>query len=41
MLDSSQLDHIEGRLIALSQKMEAIAEKKKSIVEDEEKDKMV
>lgn len=41
LLDSSQLDHIEGRLGALAQKMEGIAEKKKQIQQDEEKDKMI
>lgn len=41
MLDSSQLDHIEGRLTALSQKLESLAEKKAKISEDPEKDKMV
>lgn len=41
LLDSSQLDHIEGRLSALSQKLESISEKKKEIVQDEEKDKMI
>lgn len=41
MLDSSQLDHIEGRLTALSQKLESIAEKKAKISEDAEKDRMV
>lgn len=41
LLDSSQLDHIEGRLGALAQKLEGIAEKKKQLQQDEEKDKMV
>lgn len=41
LLDSSQLDHIEGRLSALAQKLESIAEKKKQIEKDEEKDKMI
>lgn len=41
LLDSAQLDHIEGRLSALSQKLDAIAEKKKALQQDEEKDKMV
>ncbi|CAH0554498.1 unnamed protein product [Brassicogethes aeneus] len=41
MLDSSQLDHIEGRLSALSQKLDAITEKKKILEQDEEKDKMI
>ncbi|KAF2903638.1 hypothetical protein ILUMI_02545 [Ignelater luminosus] len=41
MLDSSQLDHIEGRLTALSQKLESIAEKKAKISEDSEKDRMI
>ncbi|KAG5878365.1 hypothetical protein JTB14_008725 [Gonioctena quinquepunctata] len=41
LLDSSQLDHIEGRLGALSQKLDAIAEKKKQIQQNDEKDKMI
>lgn len=41
LLDSQQLDHIEGRLTALSQKLDSIAEKKKTIAADTEKDKMV
>jgi dynactin-2 len=41
LLDSAQLDHIEGRLSCLQQKLDAIAEKKKEIAQDEEKDKMV
>ncbi|XP_057670347.1 dynactin subunit 2 [Diorhabda carinulata] len=41
LLDSSQLDHIEGRLGAMAQKLEAIAEKKKQVQQDEEKDKMI
>lgn len=41
LLDSSQLDHIEGRLGALAQKLEGITEKKKQLQQDEEKDKMV
>ncbi|XP_050310118.1 dynactin subunit 2 [Anthonomus grandis grandis] len=41
LLDSSQLDHIEGRLSALSQKLDAIAQKKKDLQQDEEKDKMI
>lgn len=41
MLDSAQLDHIEGRLACLQQTLDAIAEKKREIVRDEEKDKMI
>jgi dynactin-2 len=41
LLDSAQLDHIEGRLSCLQQKLDAIAEKKKEIAQDEEKDKMI
>lgn len=41
LLDSSQLDHIEGRLTALAQKLDSIAEKKKTIAADAEKDKMI
>ncbi|KAK9877061.1 hypothetical protein WA026_016087 [Henosepilachna vigintioctopunctata] len=41
LLDSSQLDHIEGRLAALSQKLESIAEKKKEVALDDEKNSMV
>ncbi|XP_071050004.1 dynactin subunit 2 [Onthophagus taurus] len=41
MLDSSQLDHIEGRLTALAQKLDNIAEKKKEIVPDPEGDKKI
>lgn len=41
LLDSAQLDHIEGRLSCLQQKLDAIAEKKKEIAQDEQKDKMV
>ncbi|KAF5272267.1 hypothetical protein FQR65_LT10244 [Abscondita terminalis] len=41
MLDSAQLDHIEGRLTALNQKLDSITEKKAKISEDAEKDKMV
>ncbi|KAJ8917754.1 hypothetical protein NQ315_005205 [Exocentrus adspersus] len=41
LLDSSQLDHIEGRLGALAQKLESITEKKKQLRQDEEKDKMI
>lgn len=41
LLDSSQLDHIEGRLGALAQKLEGITEKKKQLQQDEEKDKMI
>ncbi|XP_023025073.1 dynactin subunit 2 [Leptinotarsa decemlineata] len=41
LLDSSKLDHIEGRLGALSQKLDAITEKKKQLQKDDERDKMV
>lgn len=41
LLDSAQLDHIEGRLGALAQKLEGIAEKKKQIQHGEEKDQMI
>ncbi|CAG9766653.1 unnamed protein product [Ceutorhynchus assimilis] len=41
LLDSSQLDHIEGRLSALSQKLQEIADKKSVLQHDEEKDKMI
>lgn len=40
LLDSAQLDHIEGRLTALQQKMNSVAEQKSS-PEDAEKDQMV
>lgn len=41
LLDSSQLDHIEGRLSALAQKLDSISQKKKELQQDEEKDKMI
>ncbi|KAL3268898.1 hypothetical protein HHI36_007985 [Cryptolaemus montrouzieri] len=41
LLDSSQLDHIEGRLAALSQKLESIAEKKREIALDDDKNRMI
>lgn len=41
LLDSSQLDHIEGRLGALAQKLESISEKKKEVQKDDEKDEIV
>ncbi|XP_066260880.1 dynactin subunit 2 [Euwallacea similis] len=41
MLDSSQLDHIEGRLSAMAQKLEALGQKKKDLQQDDEKDKMI
>ncbi|XP_060528059.1 dynactin subunit 2 isoform X2 [Cylas formicarius] len=41
LLDSAQLDHIEGRLAALSQKLEAIANKKRDVQQNDEKNKMV
>ncbi|KAJ8985996.1 hypothetical protein NQ317_013880, partial [Molorchus minor] len=41
LLDSAQLDHIEGRLGALAQKLESISEKKAQLHQDEDKDKMI
>lgn len=41
LLDSAQLDHIEGRLSALLQSMDNIKEKKEKLVDDPEKDKMI
>lgn len=41
MLDSAQLDHIEGRLTALSQKLDSISEKRAKVSEDADKDKMI
>ncbi|KAI4461563.1 dynactin subunit [Holotrichia oblita] len=41
MLDSAQLDHIEGRLTALTQKLEAVAENRKQISNDTEGDEKV
>lgn len=42
LLNSAQLDHIEGRVTALSQKMDSISEKKKQLSDNNtEKDKMV
>lgn len=41
LLDSAQLDHIEGRLSALLQNLDAVAEKRARAAEDPEKDKMV
>lgn len=41
LLDSSQLDHIEGRLTALTQKLDAIQDKKKEINEDDDRNRMV
>ncbi|KAK4875442.1 hypothetical protein RN001_011864 [Aquatica leii] len=41
MLDSAQLDHIEGRLTAFVQMLDTIAEKRGKISEDAEKDKMI
>ncbi|XP_044754232.1 dynactin subunit 2 [Coccinella septempunctata] len=41
LLDSAQLDHIEGRLTALMQKLEAIQDKTKEIDEEDERNKMV
>lgn len=38
MLDSAQLDHIEGRLTALTQKLESVAENKKQLSNDVEGD---
>lgn len=41
MLDSAQLDHIEGRLTALNQTLDTIAEKRNQLTVDSEKEKMV
>jgi hypothetical protein len=41
LLDSAQLDHIEGRLTALSQKMDNINEKTVSTPEDAERNQKV
>lgn len=41
LLDSAQLDHIEGRLSALLQNLDNIKEKKENLTDDPEKDKMV
>lgn len=41
LLDSAQLDHIEGRLTALQQKMNAIAKQKAATPEDAEQDKKI
>lgn len=41
MLDSAQLDHIEGRLTALNQTLDAIAEKRSKLSVDGDKEKMV
>ncbi|KAK9744685.1 Dynamitin [Popillia japonica] len=41
MLDSAQLDHIEGRLTALTQKLESVAENKKQMSNDAEGDEKV
>lgn len=41
LLDSAQLDHIEGRLTALTQKLESIAESKKQLSADVEGDRKV
>ncbi|XP_076265791.1 dynactin subunit 2 [Rhynchophorus ferrugineus] len=41
LLDSAQLDHIEGRLSALDQKLDQISKKKQEIQQDDEKDKMI
>lgn len=40
MLDSAQLDHIEGRLSALLQNLDSIKEKRGKLEEDPEKQKM-
>ena len=41
LLDPGQRDHIEGRLMALSQKMDSIATKSKEAQIDPEKEKKV
>ncbi|KRT78149.1 hypothetical protein AMK59_8100 [Oryctes borbonicus] len=41
MLDSAQLDHIEGRLTALTQKLEAVGESKKNVSQDVEGDEKI
>jgi hypothetical protein len=41
LLDSSQLDHIEGRLTALAQKMDSINEKIAATPEDTERNHKV
>lgn len=41
LLDSAQLDHIEGRLTALQQKMNAVAKQKAATSEDAEQDKKI
>ncbi|GLV35925.1 Dynactin 2 p50 subunit [Carabus blaptoides fortunei] len=41
LLDSAQLDHIEGRLTALQQKMNTVATQKAATVEDAEQDQMI
>jgi molybdopterin-biosynthesis enzyme MoeA-like protein len=41
LLDSAQLDHIEGRLAALSQKMDSMNEKTASTPEDAERNQKV
>ncbi|XP_045482033.1 dynactin subunit 2-like [Harmonia axyridis] len=41
LLDSAQLDHIEGRLAVLSQKLESIQDKKTEPAEEDERNKMV
>lgn len=41
LLDSAQLDHIEGRLTALSQKVDSINEKTASAPEDAERNQKV
>ncbi|GLH05964.1 Dynactin subunit 2 [Gryllus bimaculatus] len=41
LLDTAHLDHVEGRLIALAQKMDSIADKNSSTVEDAERDQKV
>lgn len=41
LLDSAQLDHIEGRLSALLQNLDTVREKKEKLTDDPEKDKMV
>ena len=41
LLDSAQLDHIEGRLTALAQKMDTIREKTAASPEDAERNQKV
>lgn len=41
LLDTIHLDHVEGRLVALAQRMDSIAEKSSSTIEDTERDQKV